>query len=111
MTVLIADNAKMVEVRKGLSRRLLHTENLMMVIIDFSDGPWSEPEALQAHVHEQLTYVAEGDILFFCEGETEQRLRAGDMFAVPSNKKHGIQLLSATAKLIDTFNPVRKEFL
>jgi len=101
----------MVEVRKGLSRRLLHTGNLMMVIIDFSDGPWVEPEPLQAHVHEQVTYVADGEIIFFCEGETEQRLTTGDMFAVPSNKRHGIQLLSATARLIDTFNPIREEFL
>lgn len=101
----------MVEVRKGLSRRLLHTENLMMVVIDFSDGPWAEPEPLQNHVHEQLTYVAEGEIIFFCEGEEEQHLRAGDMFAVPSNRRHGIQLMSTRAKLIDTFNPIREEFL
>lgn len=101
----------MVEVKKGLSRRLLHTENLMMVVIDFSEGPWAEPEPLQNHVHEQLTYVADGEIIFFCEGQEEQRLRTGDMFAVPSNRRHGIQLMSTTAKLIDTFNPIREEFL
>ena len=101
----------MTPVRKGLSRRLIHTRDLMMVVIDFTDGPWAEPEPLQYHVHEQITYVAEGEILFFCEGEQEQRLVAGDMFAVSSSKKHGIQLLSDTARLIDTFNPIRKEFL
>ena len=101
----------MVEVRKGLSRRLIHTPDLMMVVIDFSDGPWKEPEPFQSHVHEQITYVVQGDIIFFCEGEEAQKLTAGDMFAVPSNKKHGIQLLSATAKLIDAFNPIRKDFL
>lgn len=111
MPVLKADNAVMTEVRSGLSRRLVHTSDLMMVVIDFSDGPWASPEALQNHVHEQVTYVAEGEILFFCEGEEEQKLKAGDMFWVPSDKKHGIQLLTAHAKLIDTFNPVRKEFL
>ena len=101
----------MTPVRKGLSRRLIHTHDLMMVVIDFTDGPWAEPEPLQHHVHEQITYVAEGEILFFCEGEQEQRLVAGDMFSVSSNKKHGIQLLSDTARLIDTFNPIRNEFL
>ena len=110
MPVLKADEAKVVEVKKGLSRRMLHTRNLMVVVIDFTNGPWNEPEPLQNHVHEQITYVAEGEILFFCEGEKEERLRAGDMFSVPSNKKHGIQLLSATAKLIDTFNPIREDF-
>ena len=99
------------QVREGLSRRMAYTNNLMMVVIDFSNGPWEEPEALQHHVHEQVTYVSEGEILFFCEGEPKQHLKSGDIFWVPSDKKHGIQLLTTTAKLIDTFNPVRKDFL
>jgi quercetin dioxygenase-like cupin family protein len=111
MPVLKADDAVMTKVREGLARRFVHTSNLMMVVIDFNDGPWSEPEPFQHHVHEQATYIAEGDIIFFCEGEKEQRLKAGDMFWVPSDKKHGIQLLSRHAKLIDTFNPIREEFL
>ena len=101
----------MVQVRDGLARRFAYTNNLMVVIIDFTNGPWSEPEPLQSHVHEQVTYVAVGEILFFCEGEKEEMLHAGDMFFVPSNKKHGIQLLSSTARLIDSFNPVREDFL
>ncbi|HEY9486817.1 MAG TPA: cupin domain-containing protein [Chryseosolibacter sp.] len=111
MPVLKSDTAKVTQVRPGLSRRFAHTSNLMMVVIDFTDGPWSEPEPLQSHVHEQVTYVAEGEITFFCEGEQEQRLKAGDVFIVPSNKKHGIQLLTTDAKLIDCFTPVREEFL
>ena len=111
MPVLKHHSAKPQEVRKGLSRRLIHTRDLMMVVIDFTDGPWSEPEPMQNHVHEQITFVAEGELIFFCEGEKEERLGAGDMFSVPSNKKHGIQLLSPTARLIDTFNPIRQEFL
>lgn len=101
----------MTKVRDGLSRRLVHTSGLMMVVIEFSEGPWAEPEPLQHHVHEQATYLAEGEILFFCEGEGVQKLKEGDMFWVPSNKKHGIQLLSTRAILIDSFNPIREEFL
>lgn len=111
MPVLRSEDAIIYKVRNGLSRRLAFTDNLMMVVIDFTDGPWSEPEPLQRHVHEQVTYVAEGELLFFCDGENATRLRAGDMFLVPSNRKHGIQLLTPTAKLIDTFTPVREEFL
>lgn len=111
MPVLKAETAKMIHVRKGLSRRLAHTENLMMVVIDFSDGPWPAPEPLQRHTHEQVTYVASGEIIFFCEGEPPAQLKTGDIFWVPSNKQHGIQLLSVTAKLIDTFSPIREEFL
>ena len=111
MPVLKAKTAPAQTVRKGLSRRLAHTDHLMTVVIDFSDGPWTEPEPLQSHVHEQITYVAEGEILFFCEGEKEERLTSGDMFWVPSGKKHGIQLLTPTARLIDSFNPIREDFL
>lgn len=111
MPVLKSEYAPTQVVRKGLSRRLANTENLMMVVIDFTDGPWREPEPLQHHVHEQVTYVAYGEILFFCEGEKTERLGEGDMFWVPSDKKHGIQLLSSTARLIDSFSPVRSEFL
>ena len=89
----------------------MHTNNLMMAVIDFSNGPWTTPDPPHAHVHEQTTYVAEGEIIFFCEGEPDEKLSAGDMFYVPSNKSHTIQLLSKTAKLIDSFNPIREEFL
>lgn len=111
MPVLKADVAVMTKVRAGLSRRIIRTSNLMMVVIDFSDGPWPEPEPMQHHVHEQATYIAEGEIIFFCEGEKPQKLVAGDMFCVASDKKHGIQLLSTHAQLVDTFNPVREDFL
>lgn len=111
MPVHKAASAPTTQVRPGLSRRLAHTDHLMLVVIDFTDGPWPEPEPLQNHIHEQVTYVADGEIIFFCEGEAEQRLKAGDIFSVPSNKKHGIQLLTRTARLIDTFNPIREDFL
>jgi quercetin dioxygenase-like cupin family protein len=111
MPVLKKAEAPMTRVKEGVERRLVHASNLMMVVIDFKNGPWSEPEPPHHHVHEQTTYVAEGEIMFFCEGEPEQRLKAGDMFWVPSDKKHTIQLLSAEARLIDSFNPLREEFI
>ena len=101
----------MTPVREGVSRRLIHANNLMMVVINFTNGPWAEPEPFHRHVHEQATYVAEGEILFFCEGEKAEKLTAGDMFWVPSDKEHGIQLLSNHAKLVDSFNPIRKDFI
>jgi quercetin dioxygenase-like cupin family protein len=111
MPVLKKAEAPMTRVKEGVERRLVHASNIMMVVIDFKNGPWSEPEPPHHHVHEQTTYVAEGEIIFFCEGEPEQRLKAGDMFWVPSDKKHTIQLLSAEARLIDSFNPLREEFI
>ncbi len=111
MPVVHADQTTKTIVKEGVARSLIHGANLMMVVIDFSNGPWLEPEPPHHHVHEQTTYVAEGELFFFCEDEPKVHLKTGDMFFVPSNKKHTIQVLSKTLKLIDSFNPIREEFL
>ena len=46
------------------TRYLTHTENLMMVVIDFDDGPTREPDPPHSHPHEQVTYVADGELIF-----------------------------------------------
>jgi len=111
MAVLKFDNVPYERLKEGLERKIIHTKNLMTVLIDFSNGPWDEPEPPHSHPHEQTSYVASGEIIFYCEDETEQHLNAGDMFAVPSGKKHTIKLLTEKARLVDSFNPIRKEFL
>ncbi len=110
MPVLKQSNASVQTVKTGVVRRMLHTDKLHMVVIDFSNGPWKEPDPFHNHVHDQVTFVAEGELYFLCEGEDQQHLRAGDMFAVASNKMHTIQLLSKTARLIDSFTPLREDF-
>jgi len=99
------------EIREGVFRSIVYTSNLMMTIIDFKNGPWDEPEPYHSHPHEQVTYIASGKIIFYCEGREEQHLEEGDVFAVPSGKKHTIKVLSKQARLIDSFNPVREDFL
>ena len=111
MAVLKFDEVPYEVVREGLQRKIIHTDNLMNVLIDFTDGPWEEPEPPHSHPHEQTSYVAEGEILFLCEGEPDQHLKAGDMFAVPSGRPHTIQLLTKRARLVDSFNPLREDFL
>ncbi len=111
MSVLIFTESAPVIVRPGLERNIIYTSNLMTVIVDFSDGPWAKAEPFHSHPHEQTSYVASGEIIFYCEGEQEQYLQEGDLFAVPSGKKHTIRLLSSKARLIDNFNPIRQEFI
>jgi quercetin dioxygenase-like cupin family protein len=98
-------------VREGLQRSNIYTPNLMTVIVDFSDGPWEEAEPFHSHPHEQTSYVASGELIFYCEDEPEQHLQTGDMYAVPSGKKHTVKILSETVRLIDSFNPIRQEFI
>ncbi len=96
---------------EGLERRLVHLQALMTVIIDFTDGPQREPDPPHAHPHEQTCYVAEGEILFLMEGEETQHLHAGDLFYVPSGRSHCIQRLSPKVRLVDSFSPIREDFL
>ncbi|MGB8981358.1 MAG: cupin domain-containing protein [Anaerolineales bacterium] len=97
-------------IRKGVERRLGHTDDLMMTIIDFDDGPQSQPDPPHSHPHEQVSYVAEGEIFFFLEGACE-RLGSGDMFLVPPDQSHSIQLLTKHVRLVDCFHPIRQDFL
>jgi quercetin dioxygenase-like cupin family protein len=111
MTVLKFSESTPEIVREGLERLNIYTPNLMTVIVDFTDGPWAEAEPFHSHSHEQTSYVASGELVFYCEGEPDQYLQAGDMFAVASGKKHTVKILTPTARLIDSFNPIRQEFI
>ena len=48
----------------GRTRYLANTENLMLAVIDFQDGPTTEPDPPHSHPHEQISYVAAGEIIF-----------------------------------------------
>jgi quercetin dioxygenase-like cupin family protein len=97
--------------REGWQRRIAYTDKLMIVVIDVENGPWAEPDPPHSHPHEQVAYVVSGEVMFICEDAEPQRLQAGDVYAIPPNKQHTIQLLSKTARLVDVFHPLREEFL
>lgn len=111
MPVLRYDDAKVQNPAEGIDRRLVYLDKILTAVIDFNNGPQTEPDPLHSHPHEQTTYIAAGEILFFMEDEEPQHLKAGDLFYVPSNKLHGIQLLTAHARLIDSFSPIRADFI
>lgn len=92
------------------TRYLTHSDNLMMVVIDFNDGPTSEPDPPHDHPHEQVSYVAAGEIIVFLSGEPTQ-LGPGDIFTVPPHVPHSVQLLTEHVRLVDTFTPLREDFL
>jgi mannose-6-phosphate isomerase-like protein (cupin superfamily) len=78
--------------------------------IDFSDGPTDSTDPLHTHPHEQITYVAEGEIMFVLEDQ-KYHLKAGDLFTVAGNMPHSVQLLTEKVRLVDTFTPIREDFL
>jgi quercetin dioxygenase-like cupin family protein len=99
------------QVTRGMYRSIVHTKNLMMAILNFTDGPWDQPQPFHSHPHEQIAYIAEGEIVFYCEDRPETHLKAGDIYAVPSGKQHTVKLLTEKVRIVDTFTPVREDFL
>ena len=97
-------------VSEGVERRVAHLDDLMIVLIDFYNGPTTELDKPHAHPHEQVTYVAEGEVLVEI-GKERTRLGPGDVFVVPSNVPHAIQQLSEHIRLVDCFTPIRKDFI
>jgi quercetin dioxygenase-like cupin family protein len=99
------------KIQERFFRSIINTDHLMVAVCDFTEGPWDEALPDHSHPHEQVSYVAEGEILFFCEGEPDRLLSAGDLIAIPSGIRHTIRLVSKKARLIDSFHPIRKDFL
>jgi len=91
-------------------RRIAHLNNLMIVVCDFTNGPAKEPDKPHSHPHEQISYVAEGDLWLFL-GEEKHQITKGDVFTVPPDVPHCIQNISSFVRLIDTFSPIREDFL
>jgi quercetin dioxygenase-like cupin family protein len=98
------------EIAPGVYRRITYLDNLMVAVIDFTGGPMKEPDPYHSHVHEQITYVASGRLKFIIEGD-EKELQEGDTITIPSGRKHTIQTLTPDVKLVDSFSPIREDFL
>ena len=97
-------------ISQGRSRYLAHTDNVMIAVVECNDGPASQPDPPHSHPHEQVSYVASGEVLVII-GEEKTHLSEGDLFTVPANVPHTIQTLTKQVRLIDALHPIRKDFL
>jgi quercetin dioxygenase-like cupin family protein len=98
------------KISADFERKIAYLEKLMVVVCDFKNGPMKNPDPPHSHPHEQITYVAEGEIEFL-KGEEKHLLSKNDLILIPSGVPHCIRLISNQAKLIDSFSPVREEFI
>lgn len=62
-------------------------------------------------MHSQTSYVAQGEIKIYIGDDKPKKLQEGDLYTIPSNVKHCIQLLSPTARVVESFTPIREDFL
>ena len=110
MAILIDSETQAKQVAPNIARKLVHLNKLMTVIVDFTNGPQTEPDPPHSHPHEQISYIASGEIFVFINGDPTC-LKEGDMFAIPCDVPHCIQMLTTTVRIIDSFSPIREEFL
>jgi quercetin dioxygenase-like cupin family protein len=104
-------NSSWTELRPDLRRKLIHTDHLMMVIVEFTNGPAEHPDPFHDHPHEQVSYVARGELVLYMQGVGEIPLKEGDLFAIPSGIPHTVKTLTPVVRIIDSFTPLRKDFL
>ena len=91
----------------GVKRQILgYDGQLMMVKVQFEKGAVG---TMHEHHHSQATYVVSGKFELTI-GEQKEILSAGDGYYVAPNKPHGCVCLEAGV-LIDTFTPMRADFL
>ena len=109
--VLIDETSTWTRLAPGLRRKLIHTDNLMLVVVEFTNGPARVPDPFHDHPHEQVSYIAEGELILFIQGVGEQKLVKGDLFAIPSGIPHTVQTLTPVVRIIDSFHPIREEFV
>jgi quercetin dioxygenase-like cupin family protein len=110
MTAILEKETPKTPIGEKRTRYLTHSKDLMVVVIDFDDGPAAKPDEPHSHPHQQITYVAEGELLFFIE-EERTRLNTGDMIVIPPDTLHSVQPVSEHVRLVDTFSPIREDFL
>lgn len=95
------------EVGGGLSRQMMGYNNqLMLLKVKFEKGGIGY---VHQHAHTQSTYVESGLFEVSINGE-KKILKPGDGFFVESNAPHGAICLEE-GLLIDTFSPMREDFL
>jgi quercetin dioxygenase-like cupin family protein len=78
----------------------------MMVKVVFEEGAVG---TMHEHYHSQATYVASGKFELTI-GDEKRILEAGDGYYVAPDELHGCVCLEAGI-LIDTFSPMRADFL
>jgi quercetin dioxygenase-like cupin family protein len=94
-------------VAPGMNRQIMgYDTNLMLVRVHFDKGGIG---VRHQHHHQQVSYVVSGKFEVEIAGN-KQILTTGDCFVVPEHAVHGAVCLEEGV-LIDTFSPMRKDFL
>lgn len=101
------DEIEFEPVSPGIKRKILGYNQEIMIV-----KAWFEADAegyQHEHFHSQSTYIVSGVFDVTIDGVTK-RQKAGDGYYIPPNVRHGA-ICVEPGILIDTFSPVREDFL
>jgi quercetin dioxygenase-like cupin family protein len=95
------------QINEGMRRQILgYDDQMMMVKIEFKTGGIG---SVHSHNHRQCSYIVSG-VFEFQIGEKTQIVYSGDALYMEPNMVHGVKCLEEGV-VIDTFSPVREDFL
>lgn len=104
---IFGNEAEIEDLGDGIKRQMLgFNDELMAVKVWFEKGAEGY---VHRHHHSQVTYVVEGEFHVNVNGVIKV-LNTGDSFYIPPNLDHGA-VTPTGGILIDTFSPVREDFL
>lgn len=89
----------------GFSGKMIHGASSSLVFWEIKKGSAS-PE--HHHVHEQITYIIEGELEMVIGGE-KMVLTAGCFHVIPSNVPHSAFAIT-DCRIFDTFAPARDDY-
>lgn len=101
------EDIQMEEVMPGIRRQIIGYDTDLMLVRVFFDKDIIA--AQHKHPHQQISYIEKGTFEVEIDGQVEI-LKAGDGFVIPSNVMHGVKCIEQGI-LIDTFSPMRKDFI
>ncbi|MCU0335521.1 MAG: cupin domain-containing protein [Chitinophagaceae bacterium] len=105
MPFLKFDEIAACEIAPGFHSQLLHTGSQTLNFIEVDAG---SEVPLHSHVHEQLSFVLEGQFEMTIAGEV-QVLEPGRFCHIPSGVQHGGRALTH-CRLLDVFTPLREDY-
>jgi quercetin dioxygenase-like cupin family protein len=99
-------NFKGREIAPGLFGRFVHGETMTLSFVDIKKG---SVLAEHQHLHEQITYIIEGELEMFIGGE-KMLLTTGMVHIIPGNTPHSAYA-HTDVKVLDAFHPVREDYI
>jgi len=93
------------ELASGINGKYIHGETTTLGYVHIKGG---SVMAKHSHVHEQITYVVEGEMEMIL-GNESYLLTAGTLQVIPSNTPHSA-IAKTDCTVIDVFSPARDDY-